>query len=83
MHFGNVLEVVQNAAFQLVIDTPVDCWEFFQPAAQQSFDGSEKTEQTQYAEADSMESPVQELTPLPEQQAALAVEQLDSLNLTR
>ena len=52
-------------------------------AAQQSFDASEKTEQTQYAEADSMESPVQELAPLPEQQAALAVEQLDSLNLTR
>ena len=52
-------------------------------AAQQSFDGSEKTEQTQYAEADSMESPVQELAPLPEQQAALAAEQLDSLNLTR
>ena len=52
-------------------------------AAQQSFDASEKTEQTQYAEADSMESPVQELEPLPEQQAALAVEQLDSLNLTR
>ena len=52
-------------------------------AAQQSFDGSEKTEQTQYAVADSMESPVQELAPLPEQQAALAVEQLDSLNLTR
>ena len=52
-------------------------------AAQQSFDASEKTEQTQYAEADSMENPVQEVTPLPEQQAALAVEQKDSMNLTR
>ncbi|MBQ9525571.1 MAG: hypothetical protein IJR69_10715 [Bacteroidaceae bacterium] len=52
-------------------------------AAQRSFDGSEDPQQDQYAQIDSMESPVQEATPLPEQQAALAVEQTDSINLTR
>ena len=52
-------------------------------AAQRSFDGSEDPQQAQYAQIDSMESPVQEATPLPEQQAALAVEQTDSINLTR
>ena len=52
-------------------------------AAQRSFDGSEDPQQDQYAQIDSMESPVQEATPLPEQQAALTVEQTDSINLTR
>ena len=52
-------------------------------AAQRSFDGSEDPQQAQYAQIDSMENPVQEVTPLPEQQAALAVEQTDSMNLTR
>ena len=52
-------------------------------AAQRSFDGSEEPQQAQYAQIDSMENPVQEVTPLPEQQAALAVEQKDSMNLTR
>ena len=52
-------------------------------AAQRSFDGSEEPPQAQYAQIDSMENPVQEVTPLPEQQAALAVEQKDSMNLTR
>jgi hypothetical protein len=52
-------------------------------AAQESFNGNEKSQQAQYALADSMENPVQEVTPLPEQQAALAAEQVDSMNLTR
>ena len=52
-------------------------------AAQRSFNGSEEPPQAQYAQIDSMENPVQEVTPLPEQQAALAVEQKDSMNLTR
>ena len=52
-------------------------------AAQRSFNGSEEPPQAQYAQIDSMENPVQEVTPLPEQQAALAVEQTDSMNLTR
>lgn len=52
-------------------------------AAQKGFGGGEDSQQTQYAQADSMESPVQEVTPLPEQQAALAVEQIDSMNLKR
>ena len=53
-------------------------------AAQQSFKGSEDPQQDQFAQVDSMESPAQEFTPLPEQQeAALAVEQVDSMNLTR
>ena len=52
-------------------------------AAQRSFNGSEEPPQVQYAQIDSMENPVQEVTPLPEQQAALAVEQTDSMNLTR
>lgn len=53
-------------------------------AAQRSFNGSEEPQQAQFAQADSMvESPIQEVTPLPEQQAALTVEQKDSINLTR
>jgi len=52
-------------------------------AAQQSFNETEKPQQAQYAQTDSMESPVQEITPLPEQQAALTIEQMDSMNLTR
>lgn len=52
-------------------------------AAQKSFNGSEEPQQAQYARADSMESPVQEVTPLPEQQAVLVVDQTDSMNLTR
>ena len=52
-------------------------------AAQKGFDVSEEPQQDQYAQVDSMESPVQEVTPLPEQQAALTVEQMDSMNLTR
>jgi hypothetical protein len=53
-------------------------------AAQRSFNGSEEPQQAQFAQADSMvENPIQEVTPLPEQQAALTVEQTDSINLTR
>lgn len=52
-------------------------------AAQRSFDGTEEPQQTQYAQTDSMERPVQEVIPLPEQQAALTVGQVDSMNLTR
>ena len=52
-------------------------------AAQKSFDGAEGPQQDQYAQADSMECPMQEVTPLPEQQAALTVEQVDTMNLTR
>ena len=52
-------------------------------AAQRSFEEVEGPQQAQYAETDSMESPIQEVTPLPEQQAALAVEQVDTMNLTR
>ena len=52
-------------------------------AAQKSFDETGGSQQTQYAQADSMECPVQEVTPLPEQQAVLTSEQLDSMNLTR
>ena len=43
-----------------------------------------RPQQDQFAQVDSLESPAQEFTPLPEQQeAALAVEQMDSMNLTR
>ena len=52
-------------------------------AAQRSFEEVEGPQQAQYAETDSMESPIQGVTPLPEQQAALAVEQVDTMNLTR
>ena len=53
-------------------------------AAQRSFDGAEKGQQTMYAQTDSIENPAQELIPLPEQQAAeLTVEKVDSMNLTR
>jgi hypothetical protein len=52
-------------------------------AAQRSFEEVEGPQQAQYAETDSMESPIQGVTPLPEQQAALAMEQVDTMNLTR
>ena len=52
-------------------------------AAQRSFEEVDAPQHAQYAEMDSMESPIQEVTPLPEQQAALAVEQVDTMNLTR
>ena len=52
-------------------------------AAQRSFDGADEPQHTQYAQIDSMESPVEEFVAMPEQQeAALSVEQ-DSINLTR
>lgn len=52
-------------------------------AAQRGFNESEEGRLPEYAQADSLESPVQEVTPLPEQQAALTVEQVDTMNLTR
>jgi len=52
-------------------------------AAQRSFNEGVPTQQTQYAQTDSMVSPAEEFVVLPEQQeAAVAVEQ-DSINLTR
>jgi hypothetical protein len=52
-------------------------------AAQRSFDAADEPQHTQYAQIDSMESPVKEFVAMPEQQeAALSVEQ-DSINLTR
>ena len=53
-------------------------------AAQHSFDGSDEPQQSQYAQADSMERPAEEFVVMPEQQeAALTAGQMDSLNLTR
>ena len=52
-------------------------------AAQRSFDEAGEPQQSQYAQIDSMESPVEEFVAMPDQQeAALTVEQ-DSINLTR
>ena len=52
-------------------------------AAQRSFDEAGQHQHAQYAQIDSMESPVEEFVAIPEQQeAALTVEQ-DSINLTR
>jgi len=52
-------------------------------AAQHSFDETGEPQQSQYAQADSMESPAEEFVVMPEQQEAAATVEKDSINLTR
>ena len=53
-------------------------------AAQRSFDETPQPQHAQFAQTDSLERPADEFVTLPEQQeAALTVEQVDSMNLTR
>ena len=53
-------------------------------AAQHSFDEEGQPQHAQFAQTDSMERPADEFVTIPEsQEAALTVEQVDSMNLTR